>query len=83
MLELGQVPGKFIKKNMTNNSLNSMFSIINIASVNHLGSVYIPVSKKCLKVLSVLLKEGLIKGFSQNKYKITKFFSSIHQNCYL
>lgn len=55
---------------MINNSLNFMFSVINSASISNKGDVNIPTSKKCLKVLSVLYREGLIRGYAYNKYRI-------------
>jgi small subunit ribosomal protein S8 len=54
---------------MVNNSLTFMFSVINSASVSNLGNVNVPTTKKCLKVLSVLYREGLIRGYTYNKYR--------------
>lgn len=46
-----------------------MFSVINSASISNQGSVCIPTTKQCLKVLNVLYREGLIRGYTYNKYK--------------
>jgi small subunit ribosomal protein S8 len=48
-----------------------MFSVINSASISNQGSVCIPTTKKCLKVLHILYREGLIRGYTYNKYKTT------------
>jgi small subunit ribosomal protein S8 len=48
---------------MVNNSLNFMFSLINNASVCNKGDIRVPNTKKNLRVLSVLYREGLIRGF--------------------
>jgi small subunit ribosomal protein S8 len=47
-----------------------MFSIINNASLSNQSDVFIPTSKKNLRILMVLYKEGVIRGFIINKKKI-------------
>jgi small subunit ribosomal protein S8 len=46
--------------------LNFMFALINKAISNNEGDVKIQTNKKCLIILSVLYKEGLIRGFVYN-----------------
>ncbi len=58
---------------MVNNSLNFMFSLINSASITNRGDISIPTSKKCSQVLSILYKQGLIRGFYENNRK-TKIY---------
>lgn len=50
-------------------SLNFMFSLINNASISNKGDINIPTNQKCLKVLEVLYNEGLIRGYTYNKYR--------------
>jgi small subunit ribosomal protein S8 len=52
-------------------SLNSMFSLINNASFSNQGEINIKTTKKCLKVLQLLYREGLIRGYTYNKYRTT------------
>jgi len=47
-----------------------MFSVINSASISNQGNINIPTTKKCLMVLRVLYREGLIRGYTYNKYRI-------------
>jgi small subunit ribosomal protein S8 len=54
---------------MVNNSLAFMFSVINSASISNQGNINVPTTKKCLKVLRVLYREGLIRGYTYNKYR--------------
>ena len=50
-------------------NLNQMFSLINKASLANHGEINIKTTKKCLKVLQILYREGLIRGFTYNKYR--------------
>ena len=54
---------------MVCDSLAFMFSIINNASLSNQSDVIVPTSKKNLRILMVLYKEGLIRGFVLNKKK--------------
>ena len=64
---------------MYNDSLSFMFSLINSASISSRGDVVIKNSKKCLKVLSVLYRQGYIRGFvvSEKTIKILIKFNGL------
>lgn len=55
---------------MVFDSLAFMFSLINNASLSNQSDVSVPTSKKNLRILMVLYKEGIIRGFVINKKKI-------------
>lgn len=55
---------------MYNDSLSFMFSLINSASISSRGDIVIKNSKKCLRVLSLLYKQGYIRGFASYKKTI-------------
>ena len=44
-----------------------MFAVLNNASISNRGDVNIPTTKSCLRVLQVLYREGLIRGYTYNQ----------------
>jgi small subunit ribosomal protein S8 len=55
---------------MLNDPLHFLFATINNASLTNKSYINIPSSKKNLKVLSFLYKQGLIRGYTQNETRI-------------
>lgn len=53
--------------------MHSLFSFINNASLSNLGDFSIPTTKKSLKVLELLYREGLIRGYLHNKTRTTVY----------
>lgn len=62
--------------------INNLCSLINNASLCNLGDINIPTTKKCLKLLELLYKEGYIRGYLHNKTRTTvylKFTGSVRK----
>lgn len=53
--------------------IHNLFSLINNASLCNLGDVQIPTSKKSLKILELLYREGFIRGYLYNKTRTTVY----------
>ena len=57
---------------MSNNSLSKLCNLLKTNDKNKLSIVKIKFSKMCIKVVSVLLKEGFIRGFYVSTYNNEK-----------
>lgn len=58
---------------MTRNNLSLTFSIILNGSASYKSSIHVPTTKLNLQLITILYKEGLIRGFFNNFKRITIF----------
>jgi len=58
---------------MFNDPLHFLFATINNASTSNKSDINILSSKKVLKVLSFLYKQGLIRGYTQNETRVNVY----------